>query len=188
MPRSPKALALGWMFLITLFSLQVRQIRSILANPNPELSKGAVAPVLELTGADGTPIPAAAFRGHPLVVSFWAAWCAPCRKELPEVAAIVEKWNSEASPRDRVVLVAVNQGDDPSSLSMFLEDTRLRSARFAFDRGGDASERWKVRALPTTVFVDRNGNVRDTQEGYDVAFTDRLSSLFREERAAEMRP
>jgi len=189
MARSAKMKVFGGMLVLALVCLQARQVRSILAQSHPlQLIRGAAAPALEFADADGTPIPPSEFRGHPLVVSFWAAWCAPCRKELPELGAMVDSWNAKAPAADRVVFVAVNAGDDPRSVSMFVEDRRLRSARFTFDPAGLAVDRWKIRAFPTTFFIDRSGGVQDIQEGYDAGFSIRLEALLRDESRTAARP
>src|SRR5258706_545350 len=83
----------------------------------------------------------------------------------------IRRWNAESTREDQVIWVAINQGDDPGTLSMFIRDARLRSARFAFDRDGASSKRWDVRALPTTLLVDRGGSILSRQEGYNALFT-----------------
>ncbi|WEN43634.1 Thiol-disulfide oxidoreductase ResA [Thauera sp. GDN1] len=42
----------------------------------------------QLTGLDGEPVAMAQFRGRPLIVNFWARWCAPCREEIPELVRL----------------------------------------------------------------------------------------------------
>ena len=186
---SPQKLILGSTLAVALVVLQARQVRSSLAQAHPpQLAPGAVAPAFEFVGSDGTPLPLSEIRGHPLVVSFWAAWCAPCRKELPEVAGIIDAWNAKAAAADRVVFVTVNEGDEPSSVSMFVEDQRLRSARFTYDREGSVAELWRVRAFPTIFFVDRKGGIRDVHEGYDMGFAYSLESLFQNESRMAARP
>ncbi len=187
MPQQ-KTIVIGGLLVIALATLQVRLVRRVVQPDRPQLIQGAVAPQFEFAGADGTLIPASGLRGHPLVVNFWAAWCAPCRMELPDIAEAVDSWNSKAPATDRVHFVTVNAGDDPASLSVFVEDRRLRAAQFAFDRDGSVGERWKVRVFPTTIVIDRNGVVREVQEGYDRSFKYRLDDLLKAESAAAVRP
>ena len=150
--------------------LQTREALRTFKALNPErLHVGAPAPPRLFELADGTLIPEGELSGRPVVVAFWAAWCAPCRVELPELAQVLDSINASVDPSDRAVLVAVNQGDDPSSVTMFTNDSRFKSVRFAFDPKGEAAEAWKVDALPTVVILDGKGVVTLNQVGYQPA-------------------
>ena len=65
------------------------------------------------TGLDGQTQPASAWRGQPLVVNFWATWCAPCVKEMPELSELQAE-----RPRSRFVGIAV---DTAPNVRKFLE-------------------------------------------------------------------
>ncbi len=54
----------------------------------PPVAVGAPAPTFELRDLEGTEVASADFSGSPTVINFWATWCAPCRKEKPELAAL----------------------------------------------------------------------------------------------------
>jgi cytochrome c biogenesis protein CcmG, thiol:disulfide interchange protein DsbE len=185
---SRRASTLGAILVAAVATLQWRHIDRILAGRSPKLVEGTVAPPLQLTDKEGANIPLSELRGVPLVVTFWAAWCAPCRTELPELAAAIEKWNGGAESQDRALLVAINESDEVDSLSTFFVDPRLGPVRFAFDRTGATSKQWGVRAFPTTVLVDRGGRVREIQEGYDRRMAHRLERFLRDEGAAKPRP
>ena len=158
---------LAVIILAAVVTLQWRHVGRVWPDHSATLAAGTPAPPLELTDAAGRPIPASELAGRTLVVTFWAAWCAPCRRELPELAEVVGQWNDQAPNADSAVLLAINESDEVNSLSMFLEDPRLRSVRFAFDRTGATGERWSVAGFPTTVLVDKDGRIRRIQEGYD---------------------
>lgn len=70
-------------------------------------------------GLDGTELDVARWRGHPLLVNFWATWCPPCVKELPEI----NQFYIEAKPKGWQVLgLAVDQ---PEPVKAFLKKTPL---------------------------------------------------------------
>jgi len=176
-------------FVVALAVLQTRQVVRTFRSLNPErLRMGTPAPPRDFKLADGTPLPADELAGRPVVVTFWAAWCAPCRMEMPELAEAVEGWNSHAEPKDRAVLVAVNQGDDPASVTMFTNDPRFKSVRFAFDKTGEAAEAWKVQGLPTLIVIDRNGSIAMTQVGYQPNSQYRVAGALSAARGPEKKP
>ncbi len=110
-----------------------------------------------LVGLDGTPAPLAGWRGRPLVVNFWARWCAPCRTEMPQLSAHRARFQSRG-----VELVGVAVEDQPQVVAAFAKaygiDYPVLVAR---QRGlpllqalGDTAA-----ALPYTVVFDRRGAV-----------------------------
>lgn len=180
-PERRSTLALLALIVLVLAVLQIRQVRRALGSSHTDLQRGAVAPALGVDDVDGAPLPQAAYEGRARVVSFWATWCAPCRKELPDIGSAVAAWNADPASVDDVVFLAVHQGEDPGDLDAFLDDPRLRSATFAIDRDGEAAALWKVRVLPTTFFVGRDGTVQVVEEGYRRWLTGELTRAFREE-------
>jgi thiol-disulfide isomerase/thioredoxin len=171
-----------------LLVLQVRQVARLPSMTPAKPMVGEVAPALGFSSADGSAIEPSEFRGRVVIVSFWAAWCAPCRKELPELASLVDDWNSRADETRRVSFVMVNQGEPPESLSMFIDDPRLKSARFTFDPDGAIANRWKVAALPTTLLIGRDGRVLDAQQGYDQYLRFRFENVLRKELGSASAP
>ena len=92
------------------------------------------------------------FRGRPLVVNFWAAWCAPCRREMPAFQAVYEDLGGQ------VAFLGIDNRDIRSDGLDLVRETGVRY-RLAFDPDGDASRAFGVLAMPTTVFVSPDGEV-----------------------------
>jgi thiol-disulfide isomerase/thioredoxin len=119
-----------------------------------ELPGGVQAPDFVLSDLAGVSHRLSDFRGQPVLVSFWAVWCAPCRRELPVLAAL----NMRLENTD-IEIFAVNSGDSPDRIAAFLTDHPASGLPILL--GGNATAKaWHVQALPTAYVVDRNGILR----------------------------
>ena len=114
-----------------------------------ETEPAAALPAMPLTegGAEVTPD----FAGKPTVLNFWATWCAPCRVEMPHLAAL-----AEAMPEANVALVAMGRNDEARARA-FLEETGAADLRDLRDPTGAFSREAGVRGLPTTLVLDAEG-------------------------------
>jgi len=109
-------------------------------------------PVLRFDAADGTPFDLRSLRGRVVVLNFWAAWCAPCREEIPHLQA----W---AAGQRGVQVVLVNIGDKPQVMREWLQRTgvSLMSLR---DPESRALAGLGLRQLPATLIIDAEGRIR----------------------------
>jgi peroxiredoxin len=127
---------------------------------------GAMAPRIgqpaadfQVAGADGQPISLSQFKGRPVWINFWAAWCAPCRAEFPDMDAVYQK-NREKG----LVLLAISFAEQPSDVTAYLERARP-SFTIGVDPPGTVAGQYRVLGLPTHIFVDAEGIVRDVRVG-----------------------
>lgn len=93
------------------------------------------------------------FRGQVLIVNFWASWCQPCRQELPSLNRA-----SAALEQDGVAMLAVNLGEEPEAVEAFMNDYPI-DFTVLVDQRGIYSQRWQVRALPTTFVLNPRGEI-----------------------------
>lgn len=131
------------------------------APPSAGAGVGDPRPGFRLDELDGEPVEAARFDGRPLLVNFWATWCAPCRREMPVLQEASERHGESLS----VVGIAM---DDPGPVRDFVADVGVdytilvgRDAVLEVQRDwGNASG-----ALPYTVLVDAEGIIRWRHHG-----------------------
>jgi peroxiredoxin len=119
---------------------------------------GYPAPDFTLTTLDGEEFRLSAQRGTPVVLNFWATWCPPCRAELPELRA------ASARYADQIAVVGVNQAAPAATVAATASDLGL-TFPIPLDQSGAVSRTYGVRSLPTTFFIDRNGVIRQIQNG-----------------------
>ncbi len=108
-------------------------------------------------GGDET-IDLSSLKGKAVLLNFWATWCTPCRVEMPVLNEL-----AKSNPSD-VVLIAVNYQQSPEMIRRYLAKNEIDFS-VALDSEGVISKMYKVTALPTTIFIDRSGNITDIHEG-----------------------
>jgi len=90
-------------------------------------------------------------RGKPMLINFWATWCAPCRDEMPAMERLYLKHRERG-----FMLLAVSVDTDAALVKPFLEKYRL-TFPVALDAKMDLANTYGVRALPASFLIDRNG-------------------------------
>ena len=126
------------------------------AVPIPGQNGGALlnlpAPDFELKNLDGEKIHLSALRGHPVMLSFWASWCGPCRRELPDI----DKLNKEYKDKGVVVLGVNDEGKGIASKFLQKEGLSLPTLD---DSNQKAYRLYRVHSIPTTFVIDANGKI-----------------------------
>lgn len=107
---------------------------------------------------DGETATTAAFVGKPLVVNFWASWCASCLAEIPRFVDVYERHKSE------VDFLGLNLQDDPDAAEKLAKDLGITYA-LGRDPEGQAFQKFGGIAMPTTVLIDSEGNVTKRLDG-----------------------
>ncbi|HEX6548695.1 MAG TPA: SCO family protein [Candidatus Dormibacteraeota bacterium] len=115
-------------------------------------SGGGPAPPFSLTGYDGRRVALDQFRGRPVVVNFFASWCAPCQVELPLL-------QSAATAHRDVQFILIDYLDDPGSATELLAAKHVTGAPVGVDYDGSVGRRYGVASLPTTFFIRPDGTI-----------------------------
>jgi peroxiredoxin len=126
---------------------------------SPLLGKDAIP--IKLPSLDGGEFDLDALKGQVVVLDFWATWCAPCIKALPDLISAMASF-----PADRVKFIGVNQGESPDQVKHFLEARGLKFS-VAMDADQSVGHKYGADVIPETVIIGPDGKVAWTQTGYD---------------------
>jgi cytochrome c biogenesis protein CcmG/thiol:disulfide interchange protein DsbE len=120
---------------------------------------GASAPDFSAENTLGESIHLAALRGSPVILTFWATWCAPCQIELPDVQRLYETRTDGG-----LHVLAINVDEPPAVFLPWATERGL-----SFDLFADSDLRlqalFRVRGVPQTVLIDREGVIRNVFYG-----------------------
>ena len=123
---------------------------------------GGRAPEIDLPTLGGSRVQLSKLRGHPVVVSFWATWCSPCRAEFPELVRLHQQYDSIG-----LRVLGVNRPDQELStkaVQRFVDDFAV-SFPIALDTRGKTNRAFHITLLPTMVFIDSAGIIRHIHVG-----------------------
>jgi peroxiredoxin len=138
----------------------------------------APAPAFSLPARGGSTVDLSQFKGQVVMLNFWASWCVPCRQEMPLLETMYKKYKPLG-----FTLIGVNVEPDQKDAEGFLKQTPV-SFPVLFDAKSKVSTLYNVQVMPTTVFIDRKGNVRlvhqSYQPGAENIYLDQIRTLLRE--------
>jgi peroxiredoxin len=123
-------------------------------------ASASLAPSFALPSRSGDTVSLAQLKGKVVMLNFWASWCGPCRQEMPLLEQMHKRYSALG-----FTLVGVNVDANSKDAEDWLSKTPV-SFPVLFDRESKVSKMYDVSAMPSTVFIDRQGNVRYLHRGY----------------------
>ena len=120
----------------------------------------SVAPAFTLPSRDGKTVTLESLKGKVVMLNFWASWCGPCRKELPLLDQMYKRYGKQG-----FALLGVNVDAESADAEKLLKVTPV-TFPVLFDKESKVSQLYNVNAMPSSVFIDRNGNLRALHRGY----------------------
>lgn len=130
------------------------------SNPGGILEVGEKALNFTLLDLDGNPVSLSDFEGQPVIINFWATWCAPCRIEMPELQAAYETYQNEG-----LVILALNQDESADLAREYFVGEMGLTFTALLDDNSAISTAFGIFGLPTTFFLDAEGIITVIHRG-----------------------
>ena len=119
---------------------------------NSSLSVGQAAPDFELASLTGETIRLSQFQGQPVVLSIGASWCPDCRAEAP----IIEELHKN---HPELIILLVDSKETADVVQAFVDEFDITHP-VLLDKDGAVSELYQIFAIPTDIFIDKDGVIR----------------------------
>ncbi len=115
----------------------------------------------ELPKQGGGELASDSLRGKPFIMTFWASWCGPCKKELPALAELYEQYSGQG-----LQIIGVNVDSNKAAADAYLASNPLPFP-VVYDTKKSVMDRFDTRGVPTTFWVQSDGTIRQRSVGYD---------------------
>ena len=149
-------LGMGWTFL-----WRIPPAATTDGGPPPSPREGFSAPDFTLDLLSSGQITLSNLRGQVVMVNLWASWCPPCREEMPAIENIYQEYKHQGL---EVLAVNTTYQDNEAEVAAFVKQYGL-TFPILLDKTGAVSNRYQLRGLPSTYFVDRKGVIRSVVVG-----------------------
>lgn len=140
--------------IVTMVPLVDPRVGSV--NGAKQAKVGQLAPNFTLQSLDGTDISLSDYIGRPVLINFWATWCAPCRREMPE---LVKAYNEHENEGFVILAVDLAHQDDIDAVQAFVEEFEMTFPVLLDETGEVSDELYNLIGLPMSVFINREGRI-----------------------------
>ena len=116
-------------------------------------------------------LPLEQYDGKVVVLDFWATWCGPCRRSFPWLNAMHAKYQSEG-----LVIIGINLDARREDAEEFLEEYPA-DFQIYFDIDASLAYEYEVEAMPSSVVIGRDGEIRTSHQGFKVKQQDEYEAV-----------
>ncbi len=125
---------------------------------------GNRAPDFSLAAMGGGTVKLSGLKGKVVLVDFWASWCKPCKKELPELDKLAKAYKDAGA---EVVIVTINIDTKRENADKFLKSAKIQHLTVLFDPSSTSAEQYEPATMPTSYVIDKKGIIKTVHEGYN---------------------
>lgn len=122
-----------------------------------QLAIGGEPIAFNVKDLDGNPLSIEKFKGKVVLLDFWATWCRPCIAEMPNVKRLYDQYQKEGFE-----IIGISLDQQKAALESYIKRNEIKWPQF-FDGlawNNEIAQRYKVRSIPATYLLDRNGKIR----------------------------
>ena len=150
-------------------TIQIRAADASIETPNPTsadvgVKEGRLGPDFEVSTLKGERVRLSDFRGSAVFLNFWASWCGPCKAEMPDIQALMDRFEE-----DGLVVFAINNGESFKQAKKFVNEYELDFTAFGLDPSQEVISKYRIVSMPTSIFIDRNGVITKIHGGQATA-------------------
>jgi cytochrome c biogenesis protein CcmG/thiol:disulfide interchange protein DsbE len=150
----------SWVKLAILAALAILAVELYMRDRGGARLQGTPAPAFTLPDLRGQPVSLAALRGKVVAVNFWATWCAPCKAEIPDFAAVYRSNDGKCVE----FLGVAEESGTPDEIEVSARALGINYPVLVDDDGA-VGEAFGIPGYPRTYLIDVNGHVRKVFEG-----------------------
>ncbi len=129
-------------------------------NKGAQPTVGQPAPNFALQLPDGTTMTRSDFEGHPMLINFWATWCPPCRREMPDLVKAYETHKGEG-----LIVLEVNSAEAPAQVEGYVKEFNV-TAPVVIDARNEVMGIYRTNGLPASFFIDKDGVIQAHWPGF----------------------
>ncbi len=139
-------------------------VKKVAKEVKKEYKSIGLAPDFELTALDGSTIKLSSLKGKVVLLDFWATWCPPCRKMIPELKKVYSKYKNKGV---EIIGISMDEGS-LSTIKSFVDNTGIN---YPIVRGDHALSKayGYINAIPTSFIIDKAGVIRNKHTGFQSA-------------------
>jgi peroxiredoxin len=138
----------------------------------PKRADSKIAYSFSLPDINGNKVDLVQYRGKVVILDFFATWCEPCRLLAPELKAFYERYKDKG-----VAVIGISIDEGPDALKMvksYVKENGITYTTVIDD--GKSMKKYDVFSMPTTVIIDKEGNIRSKHLGITADYTKRLAA------------